>query len=419
MPQQDSRLTAAGQLRTSPTMIYKDSQGGSTSSPVSLRSSPSNSTVNYSPSSTTNFSYTNSSNNTSASSPSPYSDIQSFIHSYTDSCGGLYSDSLTASYTSGSGLYSDSMSTSYNSCVQERRRMRDEKEEVEEEEKARRGFRVSPIKSQDSGYSDSEEGGSHSQEFVSRVFVPSMAAAATTSLPMTVSTAQSIHSNEGSSVSHASTSLTSSGRKVKTCRKCLHMAKKQERQQQSAALATANNLEGWDKTPVVDRGQEEDLPELMVGRRSPPSPQHVEKMADGEGAADLAPHHVDKMVDGAGDWADLAPRNVVKLADGGGGTDLIPHHVDIMAIGEGTADLSPGHVVKMADGGGGGTGLSRCPVSHWLSELPSLQEPECTNMLQSKAILAELSLTTLIMENLRRVQSQGLQVTRLFATICR
>jgi hypothetical protein len=76
--------------------------------------------------------------------------------------------------------------------------------------------------------------------------------------------------------------------------------------------------------------------------------------------------------------------------------------------------------IQVAKGDPGGGGLSRCPVTHWMSELPSLYEPECTNMLQSKAILAEVSsLSSLVMDNLRRVQSQGLEVTRLFAAICR
>ena len=341
LPEKEALVSGATLKRASPLVIYEDSHSFSSASPLSQRSI-STTGYSYHNNSTASNSYHNSSTATSTSSPSPYSDIQSFIHSYTDSCSGLFSDSLTAS------------SVSY--MTSEKRGAEEDKQEA-----SRRSIRVSPIKSQDSGYSDSEEGvtGNRSQDFVSRVFVSS-AVAPTPPLPASVTSSprtRVAHVAKTLSVAAASSEecrvtsstggvppavnaddLSTPGRKVKTCRKCLHMARKLEKIPSSTP--TQDSEDRWVSTPPSDRDN-----------------------------------------DKAGELEGSAPVQTAEAASGGG--------------------------------------LSRCPVAHWLSELPSLYEPECTNMLQSKAILAEVSLSSLIMENLRRVQSQGLQVTRLFATICR
>lgn len=335
--------TRPAQQRASPLLIYDDIHGASSSSasPLSQRSS-------------SHSSSTISSGITTASSPSPYSDIQSFIHSYTDSCS-LYSDSLVTVL----GPAGPQMT----------------------EDEIQRSVRVSPIKSQDSGYSDSEEGGGgaagRSQDFVSRVFVSS--SSTTLTPPSFVASSQRIRANavdsektvtvqtlaadcgggggESLNFSRTSPSLTvmsspsaplSPVRKVKTCRKCLQMA----------------------------AGTQEQLVNGHSERR-----RRRRHLAENSGTCEDNKEGMEKQ-------EVRTEQEVRPLKDG---------------------------IIEAAPTGG----LSRCPVAHWVSELPSLYDTECTNMLQSKAILAELSLSTLIMDNLRRVQRQGLEVTRLFATICR
>jgi hypothetical protein len=351
---------ASARMRRSPVLIYNEVQSSS-SSPSPLSQHSSSSIIH--------------SNSTAASSPSPYSDIQSFIHSYTDSCG-LYSDSLAVSrsytssttlgdsplaasnnsYTSSCGLYGDRLPSPISSYLIDKK-----KKEVEDAR--RRSVRVSPIKSQDSGYSDSEEGGSgggfgggsvgggggggvgggQSQEFVSRVFVAASASHNITAAAAVLQRMENtfageeaagggVHSEDFNIIQTSSPKLSRPAGKAKTCRKCLQMARKQEKQNRKRR---SNNL--------TEEAGEENQPPQEESQR-----------------------------------------------------------------------------IQVAKGDPSGLGLSRCPVTHWMSELPSLYEPECTNMLQSKAILAEVSsLSSLVMDNLRRVQSQGLEVTRLFAAICR
>lgn len=67
--------------------------------------------------------------------------------------------------------------------------------------------------------------------------------------------------------------------------------------------------------------------------------------------------------------------------------------------------------------------LIRSPVDHWLSELPSLYESECSVMLQSKSLhggpLEPQQQKFSIQEDVRKIQEQAKIVSKNFAELCR
>lgn len=66
--------------------------------------------------------------------------------------------------------------------------------------------------------------------------------------------------------------------------------------------------------------------------------------------------------------------------------------------------------------------LKRNPIDHWLSELPSLCESECSVMLQSKSLQGPEYNTTSkcqIYQDIKIIQEQARQVSKCFADLCR
>jgi hypothetical protein len=63
---------------------------------------------------------------------------------------------------------------------------------------------------------------------------------------------------------------------------------------------------------------------------------------------------------------------------------------------------------------------SREPTLQWLAELPSLCEPECSVMLQSKSLgRPKPARPHQLVQEVRRVQEQARRVSRAFAELCR
>ena len=67
--------------------------------------------------------------------------------------------------------------------------------------------------------------------------------------------------------------------------------------------------------------------------------------------------------------------------------------------------------------------LKRNPIDHWLSELPSLCESECSVMLQSKSLAGPDHSTTMsrcqLYQDVKIIQEQARQVSKSFADLCK
>jgi len=63
--------------------------------------------------------------------------------------------------------------------------------------------------------------------------------------------------------------------------------------------------------------------------------------------------------------------------------------------------------------------LTRNPIDHWLSELPSLHESECSVMLQSKSLFGQTDTKCKSLKDIRSIQEQARQVSNCFADLCR
>lgn len=67
--------------------------------------------------------------------------------------------------------------------------------------------------------------------------------------------------------------------------------------------------------------------------------------------------------------------------------------------------------------------MLRSPVSHWLRELPSLCEAECSVMLQSKSLAPAVRQSGRApnrpQQDVRKIQDQARRVSKAFAELCR